>query len=182
MPEVSSGVAMLARATDAGAAMAAPNRRNRSRRERLGLLRKNEPYTPAVGKCDRCKTVVEPLISTQWFVRTKPLAEKAIAVVETGRIQFIPENWTKTYFEWMYNIRDWCISRQLWWGHRIPAWHCQECAEIIVAREAPNNCARCGSSQLVQDPDVLDTWFSSALWPFSTLGWPDETEDLKLFY
>jgi valyl-tRNA synthetase len=150
--------------------------------ERLGLLEKVEPYALAIGRCDRCKTVVEPLISTQWFVRTKPLAEKAIAVVETGRIQFIPENWTKTYFEWMYNIRDWCISRQLWWGHRIPAWHCQECAEIIVAREAPANCARCGSSQLVQDPDVLDTWFSSALWPFSTLGWPDETEDLKLFY
>ncbi len=126
--------------------------------------------------------MVEPLISTQWFVRTKPLAEKAIAAVETGRIQFIPENWTKTYFEWMYNIRDWCISRQLWWGHRIPAWHCQDCGEIIVARETPNACPRCGSSQLVQDPDVLDTWFSSGLWPFSTLGWPDETEDLKLFY
>ncbi len=150
--------------------------------ERLGLLEKIEPYALAVGKCDRCKTVVEPLISTQWFVRTKPLAEKAIAVVETGRIKFIPENWTKTYFEWMYNIRDWCISRQLWWGHRIPAWHCQECGEIVVARETPSTCARCGSSQLVQDPDVLDTWFSSGLWPFSTLGWPDETPDLKLFY
>ncbi|HLY15604.1 MAG TPA: valine--tRNA ligase [Bryobacteraceae bacterium] len=150
--------------------------------ERLGLLEKVEPYTLAIGRCDRCKAIVEPLISTQWFVRTKPLAEKAIAVVETGRIQFIPENWTKTYFEWMYNIRDWCISRQLWWGHRIPAWHCQECGEIIVAREAPSNCARCGSSQLLQDPDVLDTWFSSGLWPFSTLGWPDQTEDLKLFY
>ena len=150
--------------------------------ERLGLLEKVEPYVLGVGKCDRCKTVVEPLISTQWFVRTKPLAEKAIAVVETRRIQFIPENWTKTYFEWMYNIRDWCISRQLWWGHRIPAWHCQECGEIIVAREAPTSCARCGSSQLVQDPDVLDTWFSSGLWPFSTLGWPDQTEDLSLFY
>ncbi len=150
--------------------------------ERLGLLEKVEPYTVALGKCDRCKTVVEPLISTQWFVRTKPLAEKAIAVVETGRIQFIPENWTKTYFEWMYNIRDWCISRQLWWGHRIPAWHCRPCGEIIVAREAPTACARCGSSELVQDPDVLDTWFSSGLWPFSTLGWPDATDDLKLFY
>ena len=150
--------------------------------ERLGLVEKIEPYTLGVGRCDRCKTIVEPLISTQWFVRTKPLAEKAIAVVETGRIQFIPENWTKTYFEWMYNIRDWCISRQLWWGHRIPAWHCQECGEIVVAREAPERCARCGSSQLVQDPDVLDTWFSSALWPFSTLGWPDETPDLQLFY
>ncbi|HTX14047.1 MAG TPA: valine--tRNA ligase [Candidatus Baltobacteraceae bacterium] len=150
--------------------------------ERLGLLEKVEPYVLGIGRCDRCKTIVEPLISTQWFVRTKPLAAKAIDVVETGRIQFIPENWTKTYYEWMYNIRDWCISRQLWWGHRIPAWHCQECGEIIVAREAPSHCARCGSSQLVQDPDVLDTWFSSGLWPFSTLGWPDETPDLKLFY
>ena len=150
--------------------------------EKLGLLEKVEPYTLAIGRCDRCKTVVEPLISTQWFVRTKPLAEKAIDVVETGRIQFIPENWTKTYFEWMYNIRDWCISRQLWWGHRIPAWHCPACGEIIVAREAPAACSRCGSSELTQDPDVLDTWFSSALWPFSTLGWPDETPDLKLFY
>jgi len=150
--------------------------------DRLGLLEKIEPYTLGAGRCDRCKTIVEPLISTQWFVSTKPLAGKAIAAVETGRIQFIPENWTKTYFEWMYNIRDWCISRQLWWGHRIPAWHCQECAEILVAREAPERCARCGSSQLAQDPDVLDTWFSSALWPFSTLGWPDETPDLQLFY
>jgi valyl-tRNA synthetase len=150
--------------------------------DRLGLLEKIEPYVLNVGKCDRCKTVVEPLVSTQWFVRTKPLAAKAIDVVETGRIQFIPENWTKTYYEWMYNIRDWCISRQLWWGHRIPAWHCQECGEILVAREAPERCVRCGASQLVQDPDVLDTWFSSALWPFSTLGWPDDTAELKLFY
>ena len=150
--------------------------------ERLGLLEKIEPYTLAVGRCDRCKTIVEPLLSTQWFVRMKPLAEKAIAVVETKRILFIPENWTKTYFEWMYNIRDWCISRQLWWGHRIPAWHCADCGEIIVAREQPSACARCGGSQLTQDPDVLDTWFSSGLWPFSTLGWPDDTEDLKLFY
>ncbi|HTQ55805.1 MAG TPA: valine--tRNA ligase [Bryobacteraceae bacterium] len=150
--------------------------------DRLGLLEKTEPYTLALGRCDRCKTIVEPLISTQWFVRTRPLAEKAIAVVETGRIQFIPENWIKTYNEWMYNIRDWCVSRQLWWGHRIPAWHCQECSEIVVAREAPSHCPRCGSAQLVQDPDVLDTWFSSGLWPFSTLGWPDDTTDLKLFY
>jgi valyl-tRNA synthetase len=150
--------------------------------QKLGLLEKIEPYVLGVGRCDRCTTVVEPLISTQWFVRTKPLAAKAIDVVESGRIQFIPENWTKTYFEWMYNIRDWCISRQLWWGHRIPAWHCQECGEIIVAREAPTSCTRCGSGQLVQDPDVLDTWFSSALWPFSTLGWPDQTDELKMFY
>ena len=150
--------------------------------EQQGLIDKIEPYNLNPGKCDRCKTVVEPLISTQWFVRTKPLAEKAIEAVETGRIRFIPENWSKTYFEWMYNIRDWCISRQLWWGHRIPAWHCQECAEIVVAREAPATCPRCGSGRVEQDPDVLDTWFSSALWPFSTLGWPDRTSDLDTFY
>ncbi|MEX2264515.1 MAG: valine--tRNA ligase [Bryobacteraceae bacterium] len=150
--------------------------------EDLGLLEKVEPYPLSVGKCDRCKTVVEPLVSIQWFVKTKPLAAKAIEVVENGRIEFIPEMWTKTYFEWMYNIRDWCVSRQLWWGHRIPAWHCKSCGEVMVAREAPEACLRCGGSMLEQDPDVLDTWFSSALWPFSTLGWPDETEDLKLFY
>jgi valyl-tRNA synthetase len=150
--------------------------------EAAGLLVKIEDYPLSVGKCARCGTIVEPLISTQWFVRTKPLAEKAIAVVESGRIQFVPANWTKTYFEWMYNIRDWCISRQLWWGHRIPAWHCQECREIIVAREAPTTCPRCGATHLVQDTDVLDTWFSSGLWPFSTLGWPEMTEDLATFY
>jgi valyl-tRNA synthetase len=150
--------------------------------EKQGALVKVEPYNLSVGTCQRCKTVVEPLISTQWFVRTKPLAEKAIAAVESGAIVFIPANWQKTYFEWMYNIRDWCISRQLWWGHRIPAWHCGECHDIIVAREAPATCGRCGSSHLEQDSDVLDTWFSSGLWPFSTLGWPDQTEDLKTFY
>ncbi|MSV30043.1 MAG: valine--tRNA ligase [Bryobacterales bacterium] len=148
----------------------------------LGLLEKVEPYDLSVGKCDRCKTIVEPLISKQWFVKTKPLAEKAIAAVESGRIQFVPENWAKTYYEWMYNIRDWCVSRQLWWGHRIPAWHCASCAEIMVAREAPKVCARCGSDQLNQETDVLDTWFSAGLWPFSTLGWPEQTEDLKTFY
>jgi len=147
-----------------------------------GFLVKIEDYPLNIGKCARCGTIVEPLISTQWFVRTKPLAEKAIAVVESGRIQFVPANWTKTYYEWMYNIRDWCISRQLWWGHRIPAWHCQECREIIVAREIPTSCPRCGATHLVQDTDVLDTWFSSALWPFSTLGWPEATEDLATFY
>jgi valyl-tRNA synthetase len=149
--------------------------------ENLGLLDKVEPYDLSLGKCQRCKTPVEPLISTQWFVKTKPLAEPAIRVVEDGRIQFTPENWTKTYYEWMYNIRDWCISRQLWWGHRIPAWYCKECGEIIVSREDPVQC-RCGSGRLEQDPDVLDTWFSSGLWPFSTLGWPDQTEDLKTYY
>jgi len=150
--------------------------------EKQGALVKTEDYALSVGRCQRCKTIVEPLVSTQWFVKTKPLAEKAIEVVETGRIVFIPANWAKTYYEWMYNIRDWCISRQLWWGHRIPAWHCQECREIIVAREAPTQCPRCGSGRLEQDTDVLDTWFSSGLWPFSTLGWPDQTEDLATFY
>ena len=150
--------------------------------ESQGVLIKTEPYKVNLGRCDRCKTIVEPLISTQWFVKTKPLAEKAIQAVESGRIEFIPANWTKTYYEWMYNIRDWCISRQLWWGHRIPAWHCAECKEIIVARETPATCPRCGASHLTQDPDVLDTWFSSGLWPFSTLGWPDQTEDLAAFY
>jgi valyl-tRNA synthetase len=148
----------------------------------LGLLAKVEDYTLNVGRCSRCKTIVEPLISTQWFVKTKPLAEKAIDAVTSGRIQFVPANWAKTYFEWMYNIRDWCISRQLWWGHRIPAWHCQECHEVVVGRDTPEMCPRCGARHLVQDPDVLDTWFSSALWPFSTLGWPEQTEDLAMFY
>ena len=149
--------------------------------EKIGALVKIEDYKLSVGKCDRCKTVVEPLISTQWFVKTKPLAEKAIAVVESGEIGFVPQNWTKTYYEWMHNIRDWCISRQLWWGHRIPAWHCGECKEIIVARETPTACPRCNSADLKQDTDVLDTWFSSGLWPFSTLGWPDQTADLAKY-
>ncbi len=150
--------------------------------EAQGLLVKVEPYELSLSKCQRCKTPVEPLVSTQWFVKTKPLAEPAIEAVKSGRIRFIPENWTKTYFEWMYNIRDWCISRQLWWGHRIPAWHCKACGGVTVARETPEECAQCGSGKIEQDPDVLDTWFSSALWPFSTMGWPEETEDLKRFY
>lgn len=150
--------------------------------EDQGLLEKIEPYPLAVGKCQRCKTVVEPLVSTQWFVRAKPLAEPAIEAVETGRTRIIPDNYTKVYYEWMRNIRDWCISRQLWWGHRIPAWHCGDCSGVTVARDAPTACASCGSNRIAQDPDVLDTWFSSALWPFSTLGWPDETEDLKTYY
>jgi valyl-tRNA synthetase len=150
--------------------------------EKIGALVKIEDYKLSLGKCDRCKTPVEPLISTQWFVKTKPLAEKAIAVVESGEIGFVPPNWTKTYFEWMYNIRDWCISRQLWWGHRIPAWYCGECKEVIVARETPLGCPRCHSAKLTQDTDVLDTWFSSGLWPFSTLGWPDKTADLARYY
>ncbi len=150
--------------------------------EKRGLIAKIEDYTVSLGRCERTKDIVEPLISTQWFVKIKPLAEKAVRVVDDGKIVFVPDNWTRVYHEWMDNIRDWCISRQLWWGHRIPAWHCQDCAETIVAREDPTKCTRCGGSRLEQDPDVLDTWFSSQLWPFSTLGWPDDTEDLRKFY
>ncbi|MGA2186598.1 MAG: valine--tRNA ligase [Bryobacteraceae bacterium] len=150
--------------------------------EKLGLLEKVAPHALAISKCDRCKTIVEPLVSTQWFVRTKPLAEKVIAAVEDGRIRFVPENWNATFFNWMRNIRDWCISRQLWWGHRIPAWHCGVCHEIAVARTAPAACPQCGSHELTQDTDVLDTWFSSGLWPFATLGWPRRTADLKTYY
>ena len=150
--------------------------------EKLGALEKIEPYPLPIGKCDRCGTVVEPLVSTQWFVRAKPMAAKAMAAVRDGRIRFVPDNWEKTFFNWMENIRDWCISRQLWWGHRIPAWHCADCHEITVARETPQKCAHCGSSSVEQDPDVLDTWFSSSLWPFSTMGWPDDTVDLRTYY
>jgi valyl-tRNA synthetase len=150
--------------------------------EKQGLLEKVEPYALALSKCDRCGTIVEPLISTQWFVKTKPLGEKAMAAVNEGRIQFVPDNWNKTFFNWMENIRDWCISRQLWWGHRIPAWHCANCQKITVAREAPSVCPNCQSAELTQDPDVLDTWFSSSLWPFSTLGWPAGTDDLRAYY
>src|SRR5712692_47408 len=146
-----------------------------------GLLETITNHTHAVGTCDRCKSVIEPRASTQWFMKMKPLAEPAIAVVERGEIEITPENWRAVYFEWMRNIRDWCISRQLWWGHRIPAWHCEN-GHVTVARETPAKCAECGSPKLAQDPDVLDTWFSSALWPFSTLGWPDDTEDLRVYY
>jgi valyl-tRNA synthetase len=148
----------------------------------LGLLEKIEDYKLSVAKCHRCKTIVEPLVSKQWWMSMKPLAEPAIKAVEDGRIKFIPANWSKTYFEWMYNIRDWCISRQLWWGHRIPAWHCEGCRQVTVARETPLTCSHCGSGDIVQETDVLDTWFSSGLWPFSTLGWPDLTPDLRTFY
>jgi valyl-tRNA synthetase len=150
--------------------------------ETLKLMEKIEPYRLSVGKCHRCKTVVEPLVSKQWWMKMKPLAEPAIKAVEDGRITFVPANWSKTYFEWMYNIRDWCISRQLWWGHRIPVWHCGTCGNFTVAREDPTQCSTCGSTNIEQDPDVLDTWFSSGLWPFSTLGWPDDTADLRTFY
>ena len=150
--------------------------------EASGELVKIEPYTVNISKCDRCKTIIEPLVSTQWFVRMKPLAEKAIDAVKSGRIRFVPDDREVVFFQWMENIRDWCISRQLWWGHRIPAWHCRNCGQITVARETPATCPHCHSTELEQDPDVLDTWFSSGLWPFSTLGWPDETDDFKTFY
>jgi valyl-tRNA synthetase len=152
------------------------------RLEQDGLLVKTEDYHHMVGHCYRCKTVIEPHLSWQWFVRMAPLAKEAIRVVEDGTIEFIPANWAKSYFEWMYKIHDWCISRQLWWGHRIPAWYCRACNEIIVSMETPKVCPRCGGGELVQDEDVLDTWFSSALWPFATMGWPEQTLDLKTFY
>ncbi len=147
-----------------------------------GLLVRVEDYAHSVGTCSRCHTTVEPLVSRQWFVKMQPLAKPAIQAVRQGDTRFIPERFSKTYFNWMENIRDWCISRQLWWGHRIPVWYCEDCEETIVARETPSACTACGSGRLSQDEDVLDTWFSSALWPFSTLGWPDETEDLAYFY
>jgi valyl-tRNA synthetase len=150
--------------------------------EAQGLLVKVEPYTLALGRCQRCKTVVEPRLSTQWFVKMAPLAAKAIGAVEEGRTRFVPENYGRIYFEWLTNIHDWCISRQLWWGHRVPAWHCGSCGKATVARETPTVCSHCGKDTLTQDTDVLDTWFSSALWPFSTLGWPEQTRDLKVFY
>lgn len=145
------------------------------------LLEKIESYTHSVGHCYRCDTVVEPYLSDQWFVKMEPLAGPAIEVVEKGEIRFQPERWTKVYMHWMLNIRDWCISRQIWWGHRIPVYYCDSCGKMIVAKEMPTICPQCGSNSFHQDEDVLDTWFSSWLWPFSTLGWPDETEDLKRY-
>jgi len=168
--------------------------------EEKGYLIKAEPHRHAVGRCYRCQTVVEPYLTPQWFVKIKPLAQPAMQVVRDGKIEIIPEGWSNSYFAWLENIKDWCISRQIWWGHQIPAWYCRSCdaanmvrgnqneciftrdAKPIVARETPCSCPACGGTELIQDPDVLDTWFSSALWPFSTLGWPDETEDLKSFY
>jgi len=150
--------------------------------ERDGVLLKIEDYRHMVGHCYRCKTVVEPNLSLQWFVRTKPLAQAAIESVRKGKTRIVPEHWEKTYFEWMENIRDWCISRQIWWGHRIPAWYCEACGEVIVAKETPKACCKCGGERLRPETDVLDTWFSSGLWPFSTLGWPKETLELKRFY
>ncbi len=155
--------------------------------EREGLLVRTEPYDHSVGHCDRCKTVVEPLVSKQWYVDIKPLARPASEAVTDGRIRIVPDRFAKVYLNWMDNIRDWCVSRQLWWGHRIPVWYCQDCEEIVVPpladpMEDPSECPQCGSTNLIQDPDVLDTWFSSGLWPHSTLGWPEDTEDLKYFY
>ena len=150
--------------------------------EEQGLMEKIEDYSHNVGTCYRCHNDVEPIISAQWFVKMKPLAEEAMRVVRDGEVKFVPERFSKTYLNWMENVHDWCISRQLWWGHQIPAWYCDDCGEITVDREDPTCCKHCGSTHITREEDVLDTWFSSALWPFSTLGWPDETEDLKYFY
>lgn len=152
--------------------------------EEAGLLEKVEDYETAIPRCYRCATVVEPRLSDQWFVKMRPLAEPALAAAREGRVRFTPERYTKVYENWLTNIRDWCISRQLWWGHRIPAWYCRApgCGEIVVARETPDRCPTCAGADLEQDPDVLDTWFSSWLWPFSTLGWPEDTESLRAFY
>ena len=152
------------------------------RLQKEGYLVKIEDYNHNVGKCYRCHHIIEPHISEQWFVKMEPLAKPAIEAVRTGKVEFVPERFDKIYYNWMENIQDWCISRQLWWGHRIPAYYCQECGEVIVSKEEPHKCTKCGSTNLKQDEDTLDTWFSSALWPFSTLGWPEQTEDYKYFY
>ncbi|MBV1751631.1 MAG: valine--tRNA ligase, partial [Desulfarculus sp.] len=149
--------------------------------EKQGLLEKQEDYLHSVGHCYRCKTMVEPILSKQWFVKVGPLAEEALKAVQDGRTKIVPAQWEKTYYEWMTNIRDWCVSRQIWWGHRIPAWYCS-CGEVIVSRTEPEACPACGATELTQETDVLDTWFSSALWPFSTMGWPDQTPELGKFY
>ena len=150
--------------------------------EEAGYLVKTEEKVIPVGECYRCRTVVEPMLSDQWFVKMEELAKPAIEAANSGALQHVPERFEKTYLHWLEEIRDWCISRQLWWGHRIPAYYCQDCGELMVAETAPHQCSKCGSTNIKQDEDVLDTWFSSALWPFSTLGWPEETEDLKYFY
>ena len=152
------------------------------RLQQEGYLVKIEDYNHNVGKCYRCHHTIEPHISEQWFVKMEPLAKPAIEAVRTGKVEFVPERFDKIYYNWMENIQDWCISRQLWWGHRIPAYYCQKCGEVIVSKEEPHKCTKCGSTNLKQDEDTLDTWFSSALWPFSTLGWPEQTEDYKYFY
>ena len=153
-----------------------------ARMEELGLMEKIEDYSHNVGTCYRCHNDVEPIISAQWFVKMEPLAREAMRVVRDGEVKFVPERFSKTYLNWMENVHDWCISRQLWWGHQIPVWYCADCGKMTCTREDPEVCQHCGSPNLTRDPDVLDTWFSSALWPFSTLGWPDETADLDYFY
>ncbi|MDU4660590.1 MAG: valine--tRNA ligase, partial [Clostridium butyricum] len=150
--------------------------------EEVGLLVKIKDHAHNVGTHDRCGTTVEPIISKQWYVKMDQLAKPAVEVVKNGETKFVPERFDKTYFNWMENIQDWCISRQLWWGHRIPVYYCQDCGEMMVLEDAPSKCTKCGSTNVEQDNDVLDTWFSSALWPFSTLGWPNNTEDLDYFY
>ena len=150
--------------------------------EQMGLMEKIEDYSHNVGTCYRCHNVVEPIISAQWFVKMEPLAREAMRVVKDGEVKFVPERFSKTYLNWMENVHDWCISRQLWWGHQIPVWYCADCGKMTCTREDPDVCQHCGSKNITRDPDVLDTWFSSALWPFSTLGWPDKTEDLDYFY
>ena len=150
--------------------------------ERDGLLQTIEPYRHSVGHCDRCSEIVEPMVSKQWYMNMKPLAEPAIEAVRSGEVRIVPEHFTKVYYNWMENIRDWCVSRQLWWGHRIPVWYCGDCEGVTVDLKDPDVCSACGSSDLTRDPDVLDTWFSSALWPHSTLGWPGDTEDMRYFY
>lgn len=150
--------------------------------ENLGLIERIEDYSNSVGECYRCRTIIEPYMSKQWYVKVAPLAEEAIKAVQNGDTRIVPEQWEKTYFEWMFNIQDWCVSRQIWWGHRIPAWFCDDCDEISVARDDATVCSHCGGSNIRQETDVLDTWFSSALWPFSTMGWPDKTETLQKFY
>ncbi len=150
--------------------------------EAAGLLEKIEDHAMSVGGCYRCKTVVEPYLSLQWYVKAGPLAERALEAVKSGKTRILPKQWENTYYDWMENIRDWCISRQIWWGHRIPAWFCDHCGEITVSMADPDTCSKCGSDEIRQETDVLDTWFSSALWPFSTLGWPEQTAELKSFY
>jgi len=150
--------------------------------EEAGLLEKIEDHAMAVGGCYRCKTVVEPYLSLQWYVKVGPLAERALAAVKEGKTRILPKQWENTYYDWMENIRDWCISRQIWWGHRIPAWFCDHCDGVTVSMEPPGKCSKCGSDEIRQETDVLDTWFSSALWPFSTMGWPEQTDLLKTFY
>ena len=148
----------------------------------MGLLVKIEDHVHNVGTHDRCKTTIEPMVKDQWFVKMDELIKPAREAVKNGEIKLIPERMEKNYFNWTDNIRDWCISRQLWWGHRIPAYYCDDCGEVVVAKEMPKVCPKCGCTHFTQDPDTLDTWFSSALWPFETLGWPEQTEDLKYFY